>query len=575
MVTYYLFTEIYLNVFGETIIMKASSLKILSVLFADNSGSVSGLSAKTGFSVSTVSEAIKELEEKGFVVQDGRKILAGALPFVNELKLLAGGFNLEKLFLESREKIVLALIEPADIGRLKKLTGLSSIQILRHLKGLSEIGAVSLNEKVFFLDEKIKNFAVEFKKFLDLKEIEPSAVLVFSNGFKLKKTPLDFNASGSLTAFSLFSQFGIDYAIVNDFFVVPEHDVSIEEVFVHSLVFSASKKDLAMSLLFYEKNKSKMEMQKILKLSAVFARLQLVFDCLAFLSNKPVREKEKFMPWSEFKVFAKNYGVNYQQKQKFSRIELEKLLFEIGKELKFPLTVFLIGGCNMALQDIKAATKDIDLVVKTQKDFDELKKTLFSLGFKQVKPETAYQKMHPSAIFEKEGRPRIDVFTKIVCNALVLSESIAKKAVQRKFGNLLVEFVSPEFIVLFKSITERDTDLEDISTIIRQQKINWPDFLKELDSQHEFSDKIFCLNVLDTIELLFEKEKIVVPVKQKILFLCLEKSILFLAKKPVSVKELLEKIYFSEFAVRNAITRLVKQKKLKKIPGKPFKIIAI
>jgi len=93
--------------------------------------------------------------------------------------------------------------------------------------------------------------------------------------------------------------------------------------------------------------------------------------------------------------------------------------------------------------------------------------------------------------------------------------------------------------------------------------------------QHETSERLFCLDVLGTIEVLEEKEKIELDFKEKLLGICLEKSILYLSRKPVSVEDVMQKIGFSELAIRNKISQLVKKKKPEKIKGKPFKVIGI
>jgi hypothetical protein len=174
-----------------------------------------------------------------------------------------------------------------------------------------------------------------------------------------------------------------------------------------------------------------------------------------------------------------------------------------------------------------------------------------------------------------EGKPRVDILTKIVCNALTLSDSMIDQSTERKYEKLSVNFVKPEDIILFKAITEREGDLQDITSIIQKQEPNWNFFMKELNKQHENTDKIYCLDVLATIELLEEREKIHIPIKNQLLEFCLEKSILYLAKKPVSVREIMQKIDFPETTIRNKITQLVKNKKINKINEKPFKVVIV
>lgn len=551
----------------------ASSLVVLKLLSKENY-TLSGLATKSDLALSTLSGAVKELEEKGFIQKAGRKIMLNNSPLTHQLKTLLDTHNIEKILRERKEEIIIALTEPLTMKELAEQTKMSQIQIYRHIKEMKEIGAVSREYGKYFLAEKIRAFAEEFKKNLEVRKLEKNAILVFSNKFKLKKLPLNSKANGSLTAFSLFAKYGIEYAIVNDFYVEPTHELEIEEVFIHSLVFSESKKDIAMCLVFYEKNKAKLELRKLVEYSRKFKVLGLLFDCIAYLEKREVKKKERFLPWNEFQAIASNYKVTQKIQNKFSAKELEIIFSEIQNFLEKPLTVFLIGGCNMALHGIKAATKDIDLIVKNKQDFKALDQALKGVGFSQATTiENAYKKMNPSRIFEKKRKPRIDVFTGIVCNALSLSNRIIDRSIQKNYGKLTVNFVRLEDIVLFKAITERQGDLEDIATIIRTQNIDWNFFLEELNKQHENNERLFCLDILDTIWLLEEKEKIVTPIKRKLVDLCTEKAILFLARKPVTVLEVRKKIDFAETTIRNKIQSLVKQGKLKKIKSKPFKVV--
>ncbi len=555
------------------IIMKRVSLRVAKLLLA-GSFSISQLAAKTGYSAASVSRAVKELLLRRIVERNNGLVSLALSPLAHELKVLAGKFDLEELFLERKEQLLIELLEGKTLVELQKSIGLSAVQLSRLLAELRAIGAVSSGEGRFFLNGAIVPFALECRKMRQFAGIEPNAVLLFSNGIRLKKLPLNSAATGTLTAFSRFAEFGVPYAVVSDFFVEPGHSLAVEEVFAHALVASEAKKDLAMCLIFYEKNKDSMELRKIIDLAKQLNVLGLFFDCLAFLEKKDVKEKQRFLPWAEFLAIAQNYGVKAKG-QRFSAGDLEQLFSEIAAALQHPLSVFLIGGCNMALQGIKAATKDIDLVVRNEKDFSALAAALKKIGFKQVVPQSpAYIKMNANGVFEKAGKPSVDVFTRIVCNALCLSEKMADKALQRKFGLLSVNFLKPEDIILFKAITEREADLDDIAAIIRQLHPDWAAFLRELEEQHDRSHRLFCLDVLHSLELLEEKEKIFLPIKQKLLNLCLEKAILFLAKKPVSVAEIMQKIDFPETAIRNKIQQLVKAKKLSKLKTKPFKIKA-
>lgn len=61
---------------------------------------------------------------------------------------------------------------------------------------------------------------------------------------------------------------------------------------------------------------------------------------------------------------------------------------------------------------------------------------------------------------------QLDLFNQVVCNALELSETITKRATHHTdMGKLHIHLISMEDIVLFKSITEREADLDDIRTL--------------------------------------------------------------------------------------------------------------
>lgn len=49
--------------------------------------------------------------------------------------------------------------------------------------------------------------------------------------------------------------------------------------------------------------------------------------------------------------------------------EFKQLFEEINDTLKAPVQVYVIGGAVLLQQGLKTATKDIDLVVRTQKEF--------------------------------------------------------------------------------------------------------------------------------------------------------------------------------------------------------------
>lgn len=558
------------------IIMKSSSLKVLKALIAEGQMNSGALVKKTGLSAASVSKAIKELSEKGLADSKDGTVMLIANSATHELKEAAEAFDLEFLLRERKEEIIILLTKPMAFRELLESTRLSGVQLSRHLKDFAAIGAITRDGETISLGKRTIKLAEELKKMHDMKSVEPNAKVIFSGKQILKKLPLGAPAKGSPTAFSLFGKHGVQYAAISDFYVEPEHEVTLEEALVHAIASSEAKKDLAMCIIFYAKNKDSLDLQKLTKLAIEFRILSTVLDCIALAEGREPKNREMFLPKAELNALARDYGLKSGGREKFTAKQLEELLAEIGQSLEKNFKAYLIGGCNMSLQGMKASTKDIDLVVETKKDFESLSATLLKIGFRQSKnAPKAYEKMSPSGIFENKNRPRIDVFTKIVCNALHLSKEIMEKSRPRQYGKLTIKFISPESIILFKAITEREGDLEDIATIMRREKPDWEFFMDELERQHGHTKRLFCIDVLDNLEILEKNENLKMPKMAGLLTTCLKQSILFMAKKPVTVKEILGKIDFPETSVRNAITRLVKEGKLRKTGEKPFKVIAI
>ncbi|MBL7147973.1 MAG: hypothetical protein ISS82_04060 [Nanoarchaeota archaeon] len=166
--------------------------------------------------------------------------------------------------------------------------------------------------------------------------------------------------------------------------------------------------------------------------------------------------------------------------KEFNKKDIIELLKRLGNRLKEEVTIFLIGGGNMSLRDIKLTTNDIDLIVLTRKEYVNLKEALISLGY-NCHEETFSDDFYktPIIVFLKDNI-RIDVFVKNVSNQLELSEEMQKRTKEYdKYGNLKIMLVSNEDIFLFKSITDREKDVDDCFSLIRAG-LNWEIIKKEL-----------------------------------------------------------------------------------------------
>jgi hypothetical protein len=151
------------------------------------------------------------------------------------------------------------------------------------------------------------------------------------------------------------------------------------------------------------------------------------------------------------------------------------------------MEIFLLGGGAMCFRNQKNATKDLDLVFKNADDFKAFAEAINAIGFSEPKAiESIYKEMKPAGIWENKDNFRLDLFVKKVCGALELSEKMTARAeLLANYGNLAVKIVSNEDVILFKGITERLDDTNDIAAIIRTSDVDWEIILQECIAQSQ------------------------------------------------------------------------------------------
>lgn len=163
---------------------------------------------------------------------------------------------------------------------------------------------------------------------------------------------------------------------------------------------------------------------------------------------------------------------------------IENELKKIGKHIPKKVEGILIGGANMMYRGLKAATKDVDMVVMNPNDLKLFSEALGNIGYLEVKHlSREYTNLGASVIMRNRDGFQYDIFYKQVCNALVLTPRIIKRAEKLgQFNNLSVLLMSPEDIFLFKGMTERAADLEDMRILV-EQGLNWDIIMDECQEQ--------------------------------------------------------------------------------------------
>lgn len=470
------------------------------------------------------------------------------------------------IFSKKNIEFLLLLLEPKTVDDIARETGKSPAQANRRVRALMQFlrkdnGRYSVSKSNSLLFE-----------FLMLVRKKNAAGCYWEKGGEmLLKLPLDFKFNGALTAFSRFSDFGLMISPSHNFVFQPKRELGLEEILAHAIRFSEDANGLLLCILFYLKNKAKMDSHEIEKNCEKLGVIGLWLDMASFLEDQPVKDTKMFLPRKEFSEKAAVYGI--RTAARFGGDAIRKIFQDAGENLGGEAKVFLIGGNALIEYGAKSSTKDIDAVALSWKDAEKIAGAFKKIGFRDVAgKEIQYAQLGASAMLEKAGFPRIDLFARKICNALEFSEDMQKRSRIIKEGKLSLHLASIEDIFLLKSISPRDSDLVDCENILLKSRLDWGIVHSEIIKQEaNLSGKEFV--ILDHFEALENRLGIRIPITKGLTALCLEKGILFMAKKPVSIREIMEKMRFPEPTVRNMVQRLVKAKKLAKISGKPFRMV--
>jgi len=207
-----------------------------------------------------------------------------------------------------------------------------------------------------------------------------------------------------------------------------------------------------------------------------------------------------------------------KQRPSFNRYYLQQEFDKLDAKTR-PVTLYLIGGGAMAFYGLKDATKDIDIILTSAEQFEELLNALSSLGYKkpdQARITKSYCKMQTNAIMENKEGFRWDLFINKVCNALMLSEKIKQRAKQLYKGcNLTVLIASKEDMFLFKGITEREADLDDMR-ILTESGLDWKLISKECQMQSAMAGVPWEMALSQSLQDLNQRYHIDSPIAKEI-----------------------------------------------------------
>lgn len=528
--------------------MRRSELEVVAHLL-DRSVTVGELADAIGKSQSWTSELIGSLEEQNLVEKDGEVHLADTYE-ATLLAELVEGYAAPKLLAGTREDVLSTLLDgPRTIAELQR-RGFAKSTLYQHLAELRETGAVTETEEGYVVSDDT------LRSFLDARtRSNPFETEYSTNGERVVVTTKD-DVDGTPTAFSAFTRYGVDYHAAKNYVYRGGRTPDLEDVLIHAVVVAEDKKQVAMAAVFYLVHRSALESSELWRLAKEWDCVEAWADLFAYIDQRDVRQDDRFLPWDEFLDLANDYGV--YPRGRHPEDSLQRGLEELGDHLEEPVDVYLLGGGNLILRGLKDATKDVDIVVEDDQTFFAIAEPLRELGYEERGDlADAYDQLDPSVVLEKEGFPRWDVFVETVAGQLRLTDAMIDRSDRTiEYGNLTVNLLSLTDIFVFKSITEREGDLEDVALLARQADLDWDAILAEIETQEEVTGQLFSFAVLDTIELLEERYDVVAPIKDRLVSYCLENALLVTLEEPKTIEDLREVLDFPDHRIYNELRRL-------------------
>ena len=558
--------------------MKKGALKLLLAL--SEGERLEDLASRLGIHVSTAWRHVKELETAGLVDLENGEIRFKRSPKLSALLELQYEYNLEELLRDPREDILLEIFQGAKKAKeLADKLNLSARSVEEHLRALRDIGVVQKTPKGYVLTE-----SKLLKKYLELelsdrqvRSVEPYAEILYSDGKTiLKRVKKDMPATGVETAFSRFNDFGITVKTPWKYLVQPPVPPTIEEILVHALLASHDKREVALCMVFYVKNRNRLNLEKVREVGKHFKILSRILDMEKYVrygrqALNELENREIFPDWEDFTRIAETYNIKVHEVRERNLIEI------LSSGIKQKITIYVFGGYALLLRGWKTITKDYDILVTKRSEFEEIKKVLMKSGFHEavkVEGKVPVEGYNSTILKSVEGE-RVDLFLNAVLGEILLTDSMRNRSeLYVREGNLEVRLLAPEDIILLKLISGRDGDIDDIVTIFRKHRVNSKRILEELERQESILKKRghvdehrFCVKALKTLDKVVERGKmrprlfdlLKAHVMRALILKALERGI-------VNESEVLQFIQ-ETYGLRDIVFREDVQRHLKKIKG--------
>lgn len=521
------------------------------------------LAESLGASVSQIYRVLKKLKRYEIIkLKDGYISYTDSIEGLLTKRIISRYYHIDYLFTPRTLKLLSLLVEPHSVKELVRLSGYTEITVYRNLSKLMQAGFVEKKDSKYKLveDEDLRNLVslIYYRSISGI--VEPEAIPIYiSHIFILKKAPKGVRLKGSLTAFSLFPKHGLNIFTQWDYYIYPPKEVSLEEILVHSFLAAETRYERTLAVVFYMVNRRRISFKKVRQIARNTPVHRLLLEIGNYIAGIPIENYDKLLPWNEFKQLAEKYGVAIQESLHFDILQV--YFRDIGIHLTENIVIYVFGGFNLLIYGIKMMTKDIDIIVEDLDIYRKLRNALLKLGYIDIaKREWTIEdkRSTPKTIMTKNNL-RVDIFTSKV-SELKLTEKMKKRASKALvYERLVLKILAIEDVILLKSVTSRDRDIEDIALIARKMKVDWWKVYESLLEQGPEIAEKYAFSLLETFEELEKLYSIRIPTKVKsnieriALKYAVKKALELGYRKPSEIKKILD---FPESKIRKVIKEL-------------------
>jgi len=290
--------------FKDNMELTKTELKVLSQL-AKGIENIKEIAVALSKSKSQIYRTIETLESKGFIEKRRSKIFPKREVHVSLLlKNLKLSSSLADMLSYSGLRILETLKEAKDISQISLETKLTNAPIYRKLNRAISISLIRKVNGKFEINTAVwpefKDFILSLLKYEQtIDKRVPAEATIYARDDKEVIYSTENEQDAAKTAFSAFEKYKLKILTPENFYYLPNRNLSIKEIFRHSLVIAEKRNEYRYFLytaLFYVKFRKKLGNIK----SPVLNNIKII------LKGKRI---EGYPPLSEIKEKAEQYDI--------------------------------------------------------------------------------------------------------------------------------------------------------------------------------------------------------------------------------------------------------------------------